>query len=623
MQIKEAINRVVQHLDLSRDEMVEVMQQIMTGQCSDSQIAAFLTGMRMKSESIEEITGAAMVMRQLATRVEVNTEHLVDIVGTGGDGAHLFNVSTASAFVCAAAGAKVAKHGNRGVSSSSGSADLLEQTGVNLDISPDQVARCITEVGVGFMFAPAHHSAMKNVVGVRRALGIRTLFNILGPMSNPTNVKNLLIGVFNRELCRPMAEVLRELGNEHVMVVHSIDGLDEISIASATHVAELKDGNIREYTLKPEDFNINSQSLIGLDVKDSDESLALIKDALGKQEGKYAEKAASMITLNAGAAIYLSGVAGGLEEGILMARDAIDSGLALEKMKELASFTRVFFCRSSHLVSVRIPFMSLPTILNKIIARKHEEVSERRNTRPLDEVKTLAEQNTPTRGFARNLLLRVEQQQAAIIAEIKKASPSKGVIREHFEPADIARSYERSGASCLSVLTDQDFFQGSDRFLQAARDACSLPVLRKDFMVDPYQIYEARMIGADCILLIVSALPDQQLNEFNALAQSLGMDVLVEVHGADELERALPLPGAILGINNRNLHTFEVSLDNTFELLNRIPDDRLVVTESGIHTKQDVESMVSHNVNSFLVGEAFMRQEDPGGALSKLFGSYL
>ncbi|MGO0305807.1 anthranilate phosphoribosyltransferase [Endozoicomonas acroporae] len=342
MQIKEAINRVVQHLDLSRGEMVEVMQQIMTGQCSDSQIAAFLTGMRMKSESIEEITGAAMVMRQLATRVEVNTEHLVDIVGTGGDGAHLFNVSTASAFVCAAAGAKVAKHGNRGVSSSSGSADLLEQAGVNLDISPDQVARCITEVGVGFMFAPAHHSAMKNVVGVRRALGIRTLFNILGPMSNPANVKNLLIGVFNRELCRPMAEVLRELGNEHVMVVHSVDGLDEISIASATHVAELKDGNIREYTLKPEDFNINSQSLIGLDVKDSHESLALIKDALGKQEGKYAEKAASMITLNAGAAIYLSGVAGGLEEGILMARDAIDSGLALEKMKELASFTRVF-----------------------------------------------------------------------------------------------------------------------------------------------------------------------------------------------------------------------------------------------------------------------------------------
>ena len=267
--------------------------------------------------------------------------------------------------------------------------------------------------------------------------------------------------------------------------------------------------------------------------------------------------------------------------------------------------------------------MSLPTILNKIIARKHEEVSERSHSKPLDEVKKLAEQSTPTRGFAQNLLLRVEKQQAAIIAEIKKASPSKGVIREHFEPAEIARSYERSGASCLSVLTDHDFFQGSESYLQAARDACSLPVLRKDFMVDPYQIYEARMIGADCILLIVSALSDQQLSEFNELAQSLGMDVLVEVHGADELERALPLPGAILGINNRNLHTFEVSLDNTFELLNLIPDGRLVVTESGIHTNHDVESMIQHNVKSFLVGEAFMRQDDPGEALSKLFGTYL
>ncbi len=267
--------------------------------------------------------------------------------------------------------------------------------------------------------------------------------------------------------------------------------------------------------------------------------------------------------------------------------------------------------------------MPLPTILNKIITRKHEEVSERSLAKPLHEVIRLAESNSPTRGFANSLLSRIEKQQAAVIAEIKKASPSKGVIREHFEPADIARSYERSGACCLSVLTDHDFFQGSEAYLQAAREACSLPVLRKDFMVDTYQIYEARMMGADCILLIVSALSDQQLNEFNALAQSLGMDVLVEVHGADELGRALPLPGAILGINNRNLHTFEVSLENTFELLDSIPNGRLVVTESGIHTKNDVESMIKHNVKSFLVGEAFMRQEDPGQALNGLFGAYL
>ena len=340
MNIKEAINRVVQHLDLSREEMVEVMQQIMTGQCTQAQIGAFLVGMRMKSESIDEITGAAEVMRELATHVEVSASHLVDIVGTGGDGAHLFNVSTASSFVCAAAGAHVAKHGNRGVSSTSGSADLLEKAGVNLQINPEQVARCIQDVGVGFMFAPAHHSAMKNVVGVRRELGVRTIFNILGPMSNPAGVDNLMIGVFTRELCRPMAEVLKELGNKHVMVVHSVDGLDEISIASESYVAELRDGKISEYTIKPEDFGIDSQSLIGLDVESSEESLALIRDALGDKQGKYAGKAAAMIALNAGAAIYVSGRADNLAQGINMAKEIISSGKAITKMDELAQLTQ-------------------------------------------------------------------------------------------------------------------------------------------------------------------------------------------------------------------------------------------------------------------------------------------
>lgn len=341
MNIKEAIGRVVQNLDLTRQEMIDVMREIMTGQCTQAQIGSFLTAMRMKSESIEEIIGATTVMREMATTVDVFAEHLVDIVGTGGDDAHLFNVSTASSFVAAAAGAHVAKHGNRGVSSSSGSADLLEKAGLNLTISPEQVARCTEEVGVGFMFAPAHHSAMKNVVGVRRELGIRTFFNILGPMSNPAGVKNLVIGVFTKELCLPMAEVLRELGSNHVIVVHSVDGLDEISIASQTYAVELKDGEITEYTIQPEDFGITSQSLIGLSVEGSEDSLKLIRDALGKREGEYSQKAADMIALNAGAAIYVSGVASSFKQGIEMAQDAIASGLALEKMRELASFTQI------------------------------------------------------------------------------------------------------------------------------------------------------------------------------------------------------------------------------------------------------------------------------------------
>ncbi len=342
MNIKEAISRVTCNLDLSRDDMINVMSDIMTGQCTEAQIAAFLIGLRMKSESIDEITGAATVMRKMATHVDIKAEHLIDIVGTGGDGAHLFNVSSASSFVAAAAGARVAKHGNRGVSSSSGSADLLEKAGINLTISPEQVARCAEEIGVGFMFAPAHHSAMKNVVAVRRELGVRTIFNILGPLSNPAGVENLVIGVFSQELCRAMAEVLRELGNKHVLVVHSVDGLDEISIASETLVVELKNGVINEYKIKPEDFDIDSRSLIGLSVDDANDSLMLIKDALGKQKGTYASKAADMIALNAGAAIYVSGVADNFEQGVEMAQDAIASGMALQKINELASFTQVF-----------------------------------------------------------------------------------------------------------------------------------------------------------------------------------------------------------------------------------------------------------------------------------------
>ena len=340
MNIKEAISLAVRNLDLTRDEMIDVMRDIMSGQCTQSQIGAFLTAMRMKSESTEEITGATTVLREMATHVNVNADHLVDIVGTGGDGAHLFNVSTASSFVAAAAGAHVAKHGNRGVSSSSGSADLLEQSGVNLNISPAQVARCVEEIGVGFMFAPAHHAATKNVAVIRKELGVRTFFNILGPMSNPADVPNLVIGVFTRELCRPMAEVLKEMGNRHIMVVHSQDGLDEISIASETFVAELKNDEIREYVIKPEDFDIESRSLIGLTVEDSAESLTLIKDALGSRESVNAQKAADMIALNAGAAIYVSGVTQTMQQGVAMAQDIISSGQALEKIQELSTFTK-------------------------------------------------------------------------------------------------------------------------------------------------------------------------------------------------------------------------------------------------------------------------------------------
>lgn len=263
--------------------------------------------------------------------------------------------------------------------------------------------------------------------------------------------------------------------------------------------------------------------------------------------------------------------------------------------------------------------MSLPTILENIVARKYEEVKENRARVSLDELQRLAASADAPRGFAQALRQRAAAQQPAVIAEVKKASPSKGVIRENFNPAEIAVSYQQGGAACLSVLTDIDFFQGSTEYLQQARAACDLPVIRKDFMVDPYQVVEARAMGADCILLIVASLEDGQMAELNAAAVELGMDVLVEVHDGAELDRALRLDTPLVGINNRNLHTFEVSLDTTLQLLSRVPADRLAVTESGILTRTDVELMLDNGVYSFLVGEAFMRASDPGAELKRLF----
>jgi anthranilate phosphoribosyltransferase len=340
MDIKQALTKLVARIDLTTEEMIAVMRVVMTGGATPAQIGGFLVALRMKGETLDEISGAAMVMRELATPVELDVPFLVDTCGTGGDGANLFNISTASAFVVAAAGGRVAKHGNRSVSSSTGSADVLEAAGIKLDITAEQVARCVREIGVGFMFAPAHHAAMRHAIGPRKELGMRTIFNMLGPMTNPARVKRQVIGVFNGDLCKPMAEVLARLGSEHVMVVHAKDGLDEISLSSETQVAELKDGEIREYIIKPEDFGMQSKSLIGLSVSNAEDSLLLIRDALGNRRGQYAEKAADIIALNAGAAIYVSGVASTLSDGVEMARDAIGSSLAGEKIRELAAFTQ-------------------------------------------------------------------------------------------------------------------------------------------------------------------------------------------------------------------------------------------------------------------------------------------
>jgi anthranilate phosphoribosyltransferase len=342
MDIQTALGRVSEQQDLSTEEMVEVMRQIMSAGASDVQIAAFLLGLRMKGESIDEITGGVQVLREYASGVEVDGPNLVDIVGTGGDGANLFNVSTAASFVVAAAGGRVAKHGNRSVSSNSGSADVLEAAGVRLDISPEQVSSCVNKLGIGFMFAQMHHSAMRHVVVARKELGMRTLFNILGPMANPAGLTRQLIGVYDRSLCRPVAEVLQRLGSEHVMVVHSDDGLDEISLAADTHVVELNNDEIREYSLQPEQLGFDRTSLEDLCVDGVDASLELLTAALAGEPDQRSQRAAHLIALNAGAALYVAGVAESIRAGVDLANVNLANGKGLEKMQQLVEMTQGF-----------------------------------------------------------------------------------------------------------------------------------------------------------------------------------------------------------------------------------------------------------------------------------------
>lgn len=336
MTFAQALSKLLKRENLSVDEMQDIMQRIMSGEATAAQIGGFLVALRAKGESVEEIVGAVKVMRTLATPVKVSVNHLVDTCGTGGDGAHTFNISTAASFVAAAAGVHVAKHGNRSISSSCGSADVLEAAGVNLDIGPAQISRAITEVGVGFMFAVKHHGAMKHAIGPRKELGIRTIFNILGPLTNPAGAPNQVLGVFDASLGPTLAAALQALGSQHVLVLHADDGLDEISIASETQVTELHHGQITQYRIKPEQFGLFRAPLDSLRVNTAQEALALLKKSLSKHGGA----ASDIVALNAGAAIYASNVSRSLEEGIRRAEDAIGSGAALAKFEEFVHFTQ-------------------------------------------------------------------------------------------------------------------------------------------------------------------------------------------------------------------------------------------------------------------------------------------
>ncbi len=334
---QEALQRTIEHREIFHDEMLHLMRLIMSGEMSPVMMAALITGLRVKKETIGEITAAAQVMREFSTKVNVaDKTHLVDIVGTGGDGSHTFNISTCSMFVAAAAGAKVSKHGGRSVSSKSGSADVMESLGININLTPESIAKCIEEVGVGFMFAPNHHPAMKNVAPIRRELGVRTIFNILGPLTNPASAPNILMGVFHSDLVGIQIRALQRLGAEHALVVYGKDGMDEVSLGAATVVGELKDGEITEYEIHPEDFKMGMSSNRTLRVETPEQSKAMLMGVLDNQPGAPRD----IVVLNAGAALYAANVAKSIKDGIVLAQQALESGAAKARLEQLVSISQ-------------------------------------------------------------------------------------------------------------------------------------------------------------------------------------------------------------------------------------------------------------------------------------------
>ena len=338
MDIQTAINNVINNVNLNREDMRCVMETIMKGEATPAQIGGFLVALRIKGEAVDEITAAAEVMRELATKVNVDKTNLIDTCGTGGDNSNTFNISTTSAFVVAASGARVAKHGNRSVSSKSGSADVLEAAGINIELDAEQVASCVENVGIGFMFAPMHHSAMKHAIGPRRELGLRTLFNVLGPLTNPASAPHQVIGVFDKKWLNPLAETLNQLGSKHVLVVHSEDGMDEISISTKTFITELKNKEINNYEVSPDNFGIKKFNINDLSVGTINESLTMMNSVFDNNNNA----AKSIVSLNAGAAIYVSGISDSIKAGVEIAQDIIESGAAKKKFEMLIEHTQSF-----------------------------------------------------------------------------------------------------------------------------------------------------------------------------------------------------------------------------------------------------------------------------------------
>ncbi len=525
--LKPFIAKLMHREDLSAEEAEQAMQIIMSGQATDAQIGGYLIALRMKGETVDEITGSARAMRAQAGKVpyDVDGDPLLDTCGTGGDGAHTFNISTTAAFVIAGAGRKVAKHGNRAASSRCGSADVLNALGVNLDLTPEQVAACIEQVGIGFIFAPRFHPAMKYAIGPRRELGQRTIFNLLGPLTNPAGATHQLIGVYDPALTQPLAEVLGSLGGQAAFVVHGYGGLDELTTSGPNRVSHLSDGKVTTYELDALTLGLRPAAADDLRGGDPAENAVMMRALLSGQDRTPRR---DVVLLNSAAALATE--TGDFPSALVEARAALESGAAWKSWIPWWPSARKLRKRQARYNDSRM------NILDEIFAYKREEVAARMRACSLAQVQRDAEEAAPAAGFYRRAAYMARR--PALIAEVKRASPSRGLLVQDFDPLRLARIYQENGAAAISVLTDERYFQGHlDYLRQIARISPRLPLLRKDFTCDPYQVYEARAAGADAMLLIAAYLDPASLRDLHALIRELGMAALVEVHTASRAGR--------------------------------------------------------------------------------------
>ena len=668
MRPEEALHRLTQRLDLSRPEMEALFGALMDGQVSDPMKAALLVALRMKGEAPAEIAGAAAAMRSRVVPVPHSRADVVDTCGTGGDGRGTFNISTAAALVAAAGGVPVAKHGNRSISSRSGSADVLAALGVDVNVPPAVSARALDEIGIAFLFAPLFHPAMKEVMGVRRELALRTVFNVLGPLTNPAGARRQVMGVYDVALVEVIARVLAELGSEHALVVHGADGLDEITTTGATTVGEVRAGEVAVYEVEPEALGVARATLADLAGGEPAHNAELMRGVLAGEPGPLSDVTA----VNAGAALYVGGVAADLPAGVARAREILPERRGARQASGAGGL--LGGCRGvrgrgeggRRVTTAPAPHTgNVPDVLLRITARRRERLGSAdprmaagpARAEPLGRSEnaflaaltarparsdgadsgsgaggSVVGAGSRTGGMAGTAASADHASAAgaqwplatvtapAVIAEVKMGSPRLGSLAGRVDPEAQARAYAAAGAAALSVVVEPDFFGGSYELLAACRAASGLPTIAKDFVVHPRQLADARAAGADAILLIAALYDRDELLAWARLARGLGLAPLIETHDPADLDLLAGEPWELVGVNNRDLRTFEVDFEHSLALAPRLPPGALKVAESGIATAAEVARLAAAGFNALLIGESLLTAPDPGAKLRELLG---